>query len=87
MNRTTRVPPWPSANKRGATLKTRELLTFSMLASLGGCEPQLAGHVATNLAAGKNPRVLVTMLSQLVPFIECPRTLNALTVVYEGTSP
>ena len=32
--------------RTGLDLKTRELLTFAMLASLGGSEPQLAGHVA-----------------------------------------
>jgi 4-carboxymuconolactone decarboxylase len=35
-------------------LKTRELLTFAMLASLSGCEPQLAGHVTGNVAMGKS---------------------------------
>jgi alkylhydroperoxidase/carboxymuconolactone decarboxylase family protein YurZ len=40
--------------RNGLALKTRELLTFSMLAALGGCEPQLAGHVAANLAVGND---------------------------------
>ena len=52
-----------------------------------GCEPQLAGHVAANLAVANDGRALVAMLSQLVPFIGYPRTLNALRVVNEGTSP
>jgi len=30
--------------RSGVDLKTRELLTFSMLLSLGGCESQLKGH-------------------------------------------
>jgi 4-carboxymuconolactone decarboxylase len=30
--------------RTGIDLKTRELLTFSMLISLGGCEPQAKGH-------------------------------------------
>ncbi len=64
----------------------RELLTFSMLAALGGCEPQLAGHVAGNLAVGNDRRVLVGTITQLLPFIGYPRTLNALRVVNEGTS-
>ena len=32
--------------RAGIDLPTRELLTFAMLAALGGCEPQLKGHVA-----------------------------------------
>jgi 4-carboxymuconolactone decarboxylase len=70
--------------RKGLDLKTRELLTFSMLAALGGCEPQLAGHVAANLAVGNDRRVLVGTLTQLLPFIGYPRTLNALRVIDEG---
>jgi 4-carboxymuconolactone decarboxylase len=70
--------------RTGLDLKTRELLTLSMLAALGGCEPQLAGHVAANLAVGNDRRVLVGALTQLLPFIGYPRTLNALRVVDEA---
>jgi hypothetical protein len=35
---------------------TRELLTFSMLVALGGCEAQVKGHVAANLNVGSDPR-------------------------------
>jgi 4-carboxymuconolactone decarboxylase len=69
----------------GLDLKTRELLTFSMLASLGGCEPQLAGHVAGNLTAGNDRQVLISTVTQLLPFIGYPRALNALRVINEGT--
>jgi 4-carboxymuconolactone decarboxylase len=71
----------------GLDLKMRELLTFSMLAALGGCEPQLAGHVAANLAVGNDRQVLVGTLVQLLPFIGYPRTLNALRIVDEGAPP
>ncbi|OOG62890.1 carboxymuconolactone decarboxylase [Rhodanobacter sp. B04] len=72
--------------RNGLDLKTRELLTFAMLAALGGCEPQLAGHVAGNLAIGNDRQLLIDTLTQLLPFIGYPRTLNALRVVSEGTS-
>jgi 4-carboxymuconolactone decarboxylase len=72
--------------RSGLDLKTRELLTFSMLAALGGCEPQLAGHVAANLAVGNDRRVLVSTITHLLPFIGYPRTLNAIRVINEGTS-
>jgi 4-carboxymuconolactone decarboxylase len=70
----------------GLDLKTRELLTFSMLASLGGCEPQLAGHVVANLTAGNDRKILIGVVTQLLPFIGYPRALNALRVINEGTA-
>ena len=39
-------------SRGGIDFPTRELLTFAMLAALGGCEPQLAGHVAGNRNVG-----------------------------------
>jgi 4-carboxymuconolactone decarboxylase len=72
--------------RTGLDVKTRELLTFSMLASLGGCEPQLQGHVAGNLAVGNDRRVLLDTITQLLPFIGYPRTLSAIRVINEGTS-
>ncbi|NOK22505.1 carboxymuconolactone decarboxylase family protein [Corallococcus carmarthensis] len=72
--------------RTGLDLKTRELLTFAMIASLGGCEPQLAGHVAGNLAVGNDRKVLVSTITHLLPFIGYPRTLNAIKVINEGTS-
>jgi 4-carboxymuconolactone decarboxylase len=72
--------------RRGLDLKTRELLTLSMLASLGGCEAQLAGHVKGNLAAGNDRKLLIAVVTQLLPFIGYPRTLNALRIINEGTA-
>lgn len=39
-----------------------------------------------NLAVGNDRQVLIDTLTQLLPFIGYPRTLNALRVVNEGTS-
>ena len=72
--------------RTGLDVKTRELLTFAMLAALGGCEPQLLGHVAANLSVGNDRRVLLGTITQLLPFIGYPRTLNAIRVINEGTS-
>jgi 4-carboxymuconolactone decarboxylase len=67
-------------------LKARELLTFVFLASLGGCEPQLSGHVSGNLAVGNDRPVLLSAITQLLPFIGYPRTLNAIRIINEGTA-
>ena len=72
--------------RTGLDLKIRELLTFSILAAMGGCEPQVTAHVAANLAVGNDRAVLVATVTQLFPFIGYPRTLNALRVVTEGTA-
>jgi 4-carboxymuconolactone decarboxylase len=72
--------------RTGLDLRTRELLTFSMLASLGGCEAQVAGHVAANLAAGNGRQVLLGAVTALLPYIGYPRSLNAIRVISEGTS-
>jgi 4-carboxymuconolactone decarboxylase len=69
--------------RRGLDLQTRELLTFAMLVSLGGCEPQAKGHVAANLNVGNDRAVLLSVITQLLPFIGYPRTLNALRVINE----
>jgi 4-carboxymuconolactone decarboxylase len=66
---------------------TRELLTFSLLASLGGCEPQLRGHVGANLQVGNDRARLIDDLTQLLPLIGYPRTLNALRIVDETRAP
>jgi 4-carboxymuconolactone decarboxylase len=69
--------------RNGIDVPTRELLTFSMLASLGGCEAQVKGHVAANLNVGNDRARLIDVLTQLLPFIGYPRTLNALRAVDE----
>jgi 4-carboxymuconolactone decarboxylase len=69
--------------RTGLDIPTRELLTLSMLAALGGCELQLKGHVAANLKVGNDRARLIDVLTQLLPFIGYPRTLNALRVIDE----
>jgi len=73
--------------RSGIDVPTRELLTFSMLVSLGGCDPQVKGHVAANLHVGNGRTKLIDVLTQLLPFIGYPRTLNGLRAVDEITLP
>jgi 4-carboxymuconolactone decarboxylase len=69
--------------RNGIDLKTRELLTFAMLISLGGCEPQVKGHVTGNLKLGNDRARLIDVVTQLLPYIGYPRTLNALRAIDE----
>ena len=64
-------------------IQMRELLTLSMLVALGGCDPQVKGHVAANLHVGNGRARLIDVVTQLLPFIGCPRTLNGLRAIDE----
>lgn len=84
------VPQFLAANcfgdhftRTGLDVRTRELLVLAMLASLGGCEPQLKGHVGNNANVGNDRTVQLAVITQLLPFIGYPRTLNALRVLDE----
>jgi 4-carboxymuconolactone decarboxylase len=72
--------------RTGIDVRTRELLTFSMLVALGACDPQVKGHVAANLRVGNDRGRLIAVLTQLLPFIGYPRTLNGLRAVDEVTA-
>jgi 4-carboxymuconolactone decarboxylase len=70
-------------NRKGLDVKMRELLTFSMILALGGCEPQLKGHIQGNLNVGNNKEILLSTVTQLLPYIGYPRTLNAIACLNE----
>ncbi len=67
--------------RTGLDNRQREMITFCFLAAQGGCEPQLAGHTAGNLRVGNDKQFLINVISQCMPYIGYPRTLNALRVV------
>ena len=69
--------------RTGIDIPTRELLTFSMLVALGGCDPQVKGHVAANLNVGNDRARLIDVLTQLLPLIGYPRALNGLKAIDE----
>jgi len=59
---------------------------LSILVTLGGCDPQVKGHVSANLHVGNDRAILVDVVTQLLPFIGYPRTLNALRAINEATA-
>jgi len=69
--------------RNGLDVKTRELLTISMLLSLGGCEPQLKGHIQTNVNVGNDKQTMLSVVTQLLPYVGYPRTLNAIRCINE----
>ena len=67
--------------REGLDLKTRELLTFIMIISLGGQEAQATGHARGNLSVGNSKDTLIEAVTQCIPYIGYPRTLNAITII------
>lgn len=67
--------------RQGLDLQLRELLTFCIVSALGGCDPQVKAHVQGNANVGNGKAVLVAALTQCLPFIGFPKTLNALAAI------
>ena len=55
--------------RKGLDLKTRELLTFAIVSTLGGCEAQVKAHVQGNANMGNSKQNLIDALSQMLPYI------------------
>lgn len=79
---------WLAANcfgdyytRTGLDLKQRELITFCFLAAQGGCEPQLTAHARGNMNLGNDKDFLIRVVSQCLPYIGYPRSLNAISCV------
>ena len=79
---------WLAANcfgdyytRTGLDLKQREMITFCFLAAQGGCEPQLTSHASENMRLGNDKAFLIRVISQCLPYIGYPRSLNAITCV------
>ena len=79
---------WLAANcfgdyytRTGLTLAQREMITFCFLAAQGGCEPQLTSHAKGNMNLGNDKAFLLRVVSQCLPYIGYPRSLNAVACV------
>ena len=70
--------------RKGLDDKQREMITFCFLAAQGGCEPQLTSHATANIRIGNDKDFLIQVLSQCLPYIGYPRSLNALKCINEA---
>ena len=70
--------------RKGLDYRQREMITFCFLAAQGGCEPQLTSHAAGNMKIGNDRAFLIQVISQCLPYIGYPRSLNALRCVNEA---
>lgn len=62
-------------------LKIRELVTFTAIVALGGCDPQARAHAQANISVGNSKQDLVDALVTVLPWLGFPRTLNGLAAV------
>ena len=67
--------------RKGFTFAERELITFCFLMAQGGCEPQLIAHSKGNMNVGNDRDFLIKVVSQCLPYIGYPRSLNAISCV------
>ena len=79
---------WLAANcfgdyytRAGLDLRQREMITFCFLAAQGGCEPQLTSHAKGNMNIGNDMEFLIRVVSQCLPYIGYPRSLNAIRCI------
>ena len=86
--KTGHINRWLAANcfgdyytRKGLNLAERELITFCFLMAQGGCEPQLIAHAKGNINMGNDKEFLIKVVSQCLPYIGYPRSLNAIACV------
>ncbi|ORC35382.1 4-carboxymuconolactone decarboxylase [Marispirochaeta aestuarii] len=70
--------------RSGLDVQTRELLTLCILISLGGCESQVKSHIYGNTSVGNSKDTLISAITQCLPYVGFPRTLNALNSLKEA---
>lgn len=68
----------------GLNYRQREMLTFCLLAAQGGCEAQLVSHAAANVRLGNDSAFLIEVVSQCLPYVGYPRSLNAVRCIFDA---
>ncbi|WET81693.1 carboxymuconolactone decarboxylase family protein [Amycolatopsis sp. QT-25] len=66
--------------REGLSLRDRQLVNLAALSTLGGVDPQLAGHVRTSLRVGMTRQEVIEVFVHLAPYIGVPKTLAGLRV-------
>lgn len=74
--------------KRGILLPLKGQCTTTMenrlekgVQAQGGCEPQLTAHAKGNMNLGNDKDFLIRVVSQCLPYIGYPRSLNAIACI------
>ena len=72
--------------RKGLDYNQREMITFCFLSAQGGCEPKLISHIEANMRIGNDKAFLIKIISQCLPYIGYPRTLNALRCINDAAA-
>jgi 4-carboxymuconolactone decarboxylase len=67
----------------GLEIKTRELMIFCCLATLGA-DKQLTSHAIGNLKVGNSKETLISAMVQCYPYIGFPRAANAIYAIKDA---
>lgn len=65
--------------REGISLKTREMLTVSMLAAMGTAPGQLEFHIRAALNTGTTREEIVEIVLQVAVYAGIPASMNAIT--------
>jgi len=69
--------------RTGLDINVRELVTLCILIAMGGVDSQVKGHMQGNVHIGNGRETLLDVITQLLPWVGYPRTLNALKALNE----
>ena len=69
----------------GLDYKQREMITFCFLYAQGGCETQAIAHAKANIRLGNDQDFLIKVVSQNIPFVGYPRSLNAIDCIEKAS--
>lgn len=69
--------------RNGLDIATREMVTLSFLIAMGGTESQMKAHIKGNVTVGNDRKKLINLITQLLPYVGYPRTLNAIACLNE----
>jgi 4-carboxymuconolactone decarboxylase len=70
--------------RSGLDIKTRELMIFCAMATLGGTDRQMGSHAVGNMKMGNDKETLLSALVQLYPYIGFPRMANAIYAIKDA---
>lgn len=70
--------------RNGIDLQHRELITFCMLAGLGGVDDRLRTHAIGCKNTGTKRKEIVAAITAMIPWIGFPRSLTALNIVNDA---
>ena len=59
------------------------MVTLSFLKALAGTESKIKGHIQGNANIGNDRQTLINLMTQLLPYVGYPRTLNGITCLNE----